>query len=123
MLRVVLVDDEPSALKNMELILSEFPDVLVAGTYTAGEKALAAIEQDKPDAIFLDIEMPGKNGLELAQELSGAHPEIKIVFITAYGKYMREAYEGVATDYLLKPVRKFRMEKTLDILSNTKEVI
>jgi DNA-binding LytR/AlgR family response regulator len=116
MLRIVLVDDEPGALANLEHIFEELPDVIVAGSYTAGEKALAAVDTDKPDAVFLDIEMPGKNGLELARELYDTHPEIKVVFVTAYAKYMKEVY-GSATDYLLKPVRKQRIQKTLDILS------
>jgi YesN/AraC family two-component response regulator len=119
MLRVVLIDDEPSALANMEHILAEVPGVLIAGTYTAGGNALAAVEKDKPDAVFLDIEMLGKNGLELAKELSGTHPEIKVVFVTAYAKYRKEAYRG-ATDYLLKPVRKTRVKKTLDILAKSR---
>ncbi|NPV89325.1 MAG: response regulator [Firmicutes bacterium] len=115
MLRVVLVDDEPYALKIMELILSELPNVCIAGMYTAGEKALAAVEEDRPDAVFMDIEMPGKNGLELAKVLSGTHPEIKVVFVTAYNKYAG-AISAIGADYLLKPVRKERLEKALDRL-------
>jgi YesN/AraC family two-component response regulator len=86
MLRVVLIDDEPSALQYMEHILTGLPGVLIAGMYTAGEKALAAIAEDSLDAVFMDIEMPGKNGLELAGELAGKYPEIKVVFVIAYNK-------------------------------------
>jgi two-component SAPR family response regulator len=121
MLRVTLIDDEPSALKNMEHILSGLPDVLVAGMYTAPEKALAAIEKDRPDAVFVDIEMPGKNGLELAGELADRHPQIKVEFVTAYNQYAIAAFEASAVDYLLKPVRKERLEKTLARLGKSEE--
>ena len=113
MLRVMLVDDEPSALKVMELILSKLGNVLIAGMYTSGEKALACIEEDRPDAVFVDIEMPGKSGLDVAEELTDKYPEIRVVFVTAHNKYAIEAFDASAMDYLLKPVRKERLEKTL----------
>jgi len=117
MLRVVLIDDEPSALQYMEHILTGLPGVLIAGMYTAGEKALAAIAEDSPDAVFMDIEMPGKNGLELAGELAGKYPEIKVVFVTAYNKYA-QTISQIGADYLLKPVRRERLNKTLKRLFN-----
>ncbi|NPV89326.1 MAG: response regulator [Firmicutes bacterium] len=121
MLRITLIDDEPSALKNMEHILSELPHVWIAGMYTAPEPALAAIEEDRPDAVFVDIEMPGKNGLELAEELADRHPKIRVVFVTAYNQYAIAAFEASAVDYLLKPVRKERLEKTLARLVKNEE--
>jgi DNA-binding LytR/AlgR family response regulator len=119
MLKVMLIDDEPSALENMEHIIAEFPEILIVGMYTASEKALAAIEKVNPDVVFLDIEMPGKNGPELARELTGKYPEIKIVFVTAYLKYIKAVSEAGAVDYLLKPVRKERLAKTLSRLGKS----
>jgi len=113
MLRVVLIDDEPSALDIMKLLLSEFDEVTIAGMYTVGEKALASIERDKPHAVFVDMEMPGKNGLQIAGELTAKYPKIRIVFVTAYSRYASAASETSAIDYLLKPVRKERLESTI----------
>lgn len=121
MLRITLIDDELAALKNMAHILSGLPGVSIAGMYTAPEKALAAIEKDWPDAVFVDIEMPGKNGLELAGELADKHPQIKVVFVTAYNRYAVDAFEASAVDYLLKPVRRERLEKTLARLTKIEE--
>lgn len=118
---VVLVDDEPSSLKNMERIFKELPGVLISGMYTASEKALAAIAENKPDAVFVDIEMPGKDGLELATELADKYPKIKVVFVTAYNRYAIAAFEEGAVDYLLKPVRRERLEKTLARLENNEQ--
>ncbi|KUO71299.1 MAG: hypothetical protein APF77_03795 [Clostridia bacterium BRH_c25] len=113
MLRIVLIDDEPSALAVMELLFSEFRGVCIAGRYTRGMDALQAIEKDRPDAVFVDIEMPGKNGLDIAVELADKYPEINVVFVTVYNQYAVAAFEASAADYLLKPVRKERLEKTI----------
>ncbi len=113
MLRVMLIDDEPPALRNMELMLSDFENVHIAGMYTRGEKALAAIEKDKPDAVFADIEMPGKNGLDIASEIADKYNDIDVVFVTAYNQYAISAFEASAVDYLLKPVRKERLKNTV----------
>lgn len=113
MIRVTLVDDDLPDLKFMKLLLAEFNEIHIAGMYTSGEEAVDSIEEDKPDAVFLDIHMPGKNGLEIAKELSGRYPRMDIVFVTACDQYAIAAFEVSAVDYLLKPVKKERLEKTI----------
>lgn len=120
MLRVMLVDDEPSAIKVMELLIRDFENIHIVGMYTSGEKALAAISEDKPDAVFVDMEMPRKNGLEIAAEVTDKHPDTDIVFVTAYSQYAVAAFETSAVDYLLKPVRKERLDKTVNRLEKTR---
>jgi len=120
MLRVMLIDDEPSALKVMEVLFRDFENIYIAGMYTSGEKALVAISKDKPDAIFADIEMPGINGLDIAGEVVDKYPGIDIVFVTAYNQYAVSAFEMSAIDYLLKPVRKERLDKTVIRLEKNK---
>lgn len=120
MLRVMLIDDELPALKNMEYLLSDFENVQIIGMYTRGETALAAIEKDKPDAVLADIEMPGITGLDIAWEIAEKHNDIDVVFVTVYDKYAVSAFEASAVDYLLKPVRKERLKNTVAKLERIK---
>jgi len=102
-IKAILIDDEPRGLSSLQKLL-EFncPDVEVIKACRRANEAKAAIEQLHPELVFLDIEMPGKNGFELLDEI----PEIdfEIIFVTAYNDYTTQALHLSAVDYLLKPV-------------------
>lgn len=110
-IRVVLVDDEEHARERLRRLLAEHDDVEVVGEADDGTSALARIEALRPDAVFLDIQMPGCDGLEVAASLPSPRPVL--VFCTAYDQYAVDAFELQALDYLLKPVHRKRLAATL----------
>ena len=110
MIRMLLVDDEELARSTMRRALAAIPDIEIAGEAGNGVEAIETIAELRPDAVLLDIEMPGFNGFEVVQQL--ANPPI-IVFVTAYDEYAVRAFDANAIDYLLKPVQPERLEKTL----------
>lgn len=111
-LRVVLADDEPRARQFLEKLLSEHEHVEVVGVAKGGGEALAMVAKAKPDAVFLDIHMPDLSGLEVARHLKGDDAPI-VVFVTAYDQHAIEAFELAALDYVLKPIRRDRLDETV----------
>jgi len=103
MLRVVIVDDEQPAIDILTILLRGTGRVEVIGAYTKPSEALKNIGRLKADAVFLDVEMPCINGLELATYLLNQDTGLEIVFLTAFPRYAVEAFALNATDYLLKP--------------------
>jgi two-component system, LytTR family, response regulator len=116
-LRALIVDDEQPARDRLRRMLAEFKDVEVAGEAADGEEAMAGIAELRPDAVFLDIQMPGATGLEVAASL--AEPRPHVIFCTAFDQYAVDAFELHAIDYLLKPVSRARLEKALDRVRRT----
>ncbi len=113
-LRVLVVDDEPPALDELTYLVSHAPGVAeVAGAGDATE-ALRYLHDHEVDALFLDINMPGLDGLELARVMSRFARPPRVVFVTAHEQHAVEAFELRATDYLLKPVRRERLREALD---------
>jgi two-component system response regulator AlgR len=111
-MRVLIVDDEPLARARMAALLGECAGVEVVGNVGDGEAALAALGELQPDALLLDINMPGIDGVALAQRLAGrARPQV--IFCTAYEAHALAAFELGAADYLLKPVRLDRLREAL----------
>ncbi len=102
MIRIVVIEDEPLAREHLVELLSELPGVMVAASAENGRLGLAAIAEHQPDAVFLDIEMPGIKGTELMHMLPAPRPSV--VFVTAYPQHALEAFEGGAVHYLLKPI-------------------
>ena len=98
----IIVDDEPLAVKLLESFVKRTPTLQLVGTYTDSVEALSALRESPVDLIFLDIQMPDLNGMELAHMLP---PQTKVIFTTAFKEYAFESYEVSAVDYLLKPVR------------------
>jgi two-component system LytT family response regulator len=115
MMRVLIVDDEAPARDKLRRWLVECPDFDIAGEAADGLAAAAAIEKLRPDAVFLDIQMPGLSGLEVAAQLEPAQAPL-LVFVTAFDEHAIKAFELNAIDYLLKPYDKDRLRKTLDRL-------
>jgi len=115
-LRVVLVDDEAAASRWMADLLSRFPHVQVVGRARRAEQAEKLIDRVRPDAVFVDVEMPGRDGLAVLERLA---PSIRGVVVTAFEDYAIEAFETAAVDYLLKPVTAARLSRTLARLAAT----
>jgi two-component system LytT family response regulator len=114
MLRVILIDDEPLARQGLRKMLSHFPHLEVVGEADDISSAVTLLRQQKPDGIFLDINLPGTSGFELLQQ---AEPKPPVIFVTAYAEYAVQAFDVQAVDYLLKPVRPERMAAAVDRLT------
>lgn len=111
--RVVIADDEPRARQFLERLLGEHRDLEVIAAAKGGVEALTLIEQHAPDVVFLDIHMPDLSGLEVARQLREKDAPI-VIFVTAYDRYAVEAFEIAALDYVLKPVRRERLNDTIN---------
>jgi two-component system, LytTR family, response regulator len=108
----IIVDDEKHCREVMEHLLHKHcSDVKVLANCANGNEALAALEKETPDILFLDIEMPSMNGFELLEKFH--HPNFEIVFTTAYNEYAIKAIKHSALDYLLKPVDKDELTQTV----------
>lgn len=98
----MIVDDEPLAVRLLESYVEKTPDLKLMDSFTDSINAINAIKEQKPDLLFLDIQMPNIDGMELAHSLP---EETRVVFTTAFKEYAFESYEVNALDFLLKPVR------------------
>ncbi|MCW3086593.1 MAG: DNA-binding response regulator [Bacteroidetes bacterium] len=114
-MKALLIDDERLARQELRSLLSAYSEIQIVGEANNAETAIENIKLLKPDVIFLDIQMPGKNGFELLEEISGL-PEV--VFVTAYDEYAIRAFEINALDYLLKPVQSNRLAETVKKILN-----
>ncbi len=115
MKRAIIVDDTIQIRKLLRLMLAEIADdIQVVGEAENSEIAMQLINEHQPDLVFLDIEMPGKNGIQLAEELVKQNNEIYIIFITAFNNYAVKAFRLAALDYLLKPVKEKELKEALD---------
>lgn len=112
-LRVLLVDDEPLALRRLETLFGDIDGAEVIGTAATGEEAEQRIAALRPDLVMLDISMPRKSGIRVAADLV-ADPRPEIVFVTAFEQYAPDAFEVEAADYLLKPVRFDRLRQAVE---------
>ena len=109
-LHVVIADDELLARQRIEDLLAHDPSVVIAGTASNGPEAVAAIRKFAPDLVFLDVQMPGLTGFEVARRMLDARKGPQIIFVTAYDQHAIKAFEINAVDYLLKPVEQARLE-------------
>ncbi len=109
-MKTIIVDDERLARKELQTLLARFDQIEIVGEYGNVEEALVGIEQLKPELIFLDIQMPGKNGFDLLEELEVVP---KVIFVTAFDEYALRAFEKNAVDYLLKPVEEDRLAEAV----------
>jgi DNA-binding LytR/AlgR family response regulator len=115
-IRALVADDEPKLAEYLAGRLAElWPELELCGIAVNGNDAIAKINSEKPDLVFLDIKMPGMSGLEVARRMT--HPSL-VVFVTAYQKYAINAFEEEAVDYLLKPVSDERLLHTITRIKN-----
>lgn len=113
MMRVVVADDEPLLLADLVRLLSALPEVEVVGQAKNGLEVLDLVERSHPDALFLDIRMPGLDGLGVVAELDPANAPA-VVFVTSFDQYAVQAFEAEAVDYLLKPFDPARLARAVD---------
>jgi len=111
-IRTLIVDDEPAAREGIRQLLSDDPDILVAGECADGLEATAAIRATAPDLVFLDVQMPELDGFGVLREV-GVESSPAFVFVTAYDQYALRAFEVHAIDYLLKPFTDERFRESL----------
>jgi two-component system LytT family response regulator len=118
-MKALVIDDERLARLELKKLLSAFSEITIVGEAANAEEAKKMITLHEPDVLFLDIQMPGKTGFELLEEISGV-PEI--VFVTAYDDYAIRAFEVNALDYLLKPVQANRLAETIKKLMSKESI-
>ncbi len=112
-IRTILVDDEKLAIQGLQLRLQKFDDVEIIGTCANGREAIRAIKTDKPDLVFLDIQMPGFDGFSVVKGVMEIEPPL-FVFVTAYQEHAIRAFEANAVNYLMKPVDEDKLADTLE---------
>ena len=112
-LRVLVVDDEQLAREELCYQLEQLGELEIVGQAGNGLEALASVDRAEPDLVFLDIQMPGLNGFEVARRLLEREDSPALVFVTAYDQHAIEAFEVNAVDYLLKPVDPGRLEQAV----------
>ena len=113
MLRAVIVDDEQPICDDIEFLLEAHPDMSVVAKFQQSQQALAYLQKNPCDLLFLDIKMPGMSGLEFAECLATLKLNLMIIFVTAYEEYALSAFETAAVAYLTKPLGQTRLTKAL----------
>lgn len=121
-MRALLVDDESPARKELRYLLQSFADVQIVGEAENALEAMELIENVRYSVIFLDINMPGLNGIELARKLSERPDPPAVIFTTAHEEYAFDAFNVHAYDYLLKPIHPKRMEEALQTVRERKKM-
>jgi two-component system LytT family response regulator len=111
-IKALIADDEPLARERLRFLLSGQEEVEVAGECRNGKEAIAALKKSRFDVLFLDIQMPGRDGFEVIEQIGPAHMPVT-VFVTAHNEYAVQAFEVHALDYLTKPVEPERLKATL----------
>ena len=104
-IRVVIADDNADMRRIERMMISRAEGFEIVGEAEDGVQLLTLVEQEKPQLVFLDVEMPGKTGVECARVIQDMNPAIVLIFATAHDEYMGDAFEVYAFDYLLKPFR------------------
>lgn len=112
-IRTIIVDDEKLAIQGLQLRLEKFPDVEVIDTCSNGREAIRKIKTEKPDLVFLDIQMPGFDGFSVVKGIMEIEPPL-IVFVTAYQEHAVRAFEANAVNYLMKPVDEDKLADTME---------
>src|SRR6266478_6845555 len=114
-LTTVVVDDEQLACDELSYLLNDFPEVEVVATGCNGLQAFDLIQKLEPELVFLDVNMPGLDGIDVVRRLREKEIDLPhFIFVTAYDQYAVEAFRLEARDYLLKPVERGRLAETID---------
>jgi two-component system LytT family response regulator len=111
-LKVLIADDEPLARERLRFLLSSDDEIDIVGECRNGRDVIAALKESRMDVLFLDIQMPGRGGFEVIEQIGKAHMPVT-VFVTAHNEYALRAFEVHALDYLTKPVEPERLRTTL----------
>ena len=113
-IRILIADDEAPARRELRRLLLTSPDTYISGEAENGLEVLEQLKKTPVDVLFLDIQMPGMDGIKTAEQVRALYPECIIVFVTAFTDYAVQAFEVHAVDYLMKPVRQARLHETLE---------
>jgi len=111
-LRTMIADDEPLARERLKMLLAPDPDIEIVAECRSGSEVVTSLKSAKTDLLFLDIQMPGKNGFEVIEEVGSGNMPIT-VFVTAHNEHAVDAFEVHALDYLVKPIERKRLKQTL----------
>ena len=123
MLKTVIVDDEILILELLKSMMQQEPNIDIVGEFTNSRQALEGIIELKPDLVFLDIEMPGMNGIELATQILNDMDSVGIVFVTSYDKYAVQAFKLNAIHYILKPPNIADIRQVVSRIASDKRII
>jgi two-component system response regulator AlgR len=115
---MIVVDDEPLAIERIRMLVSHLEGVAVVGAASSGEAALRLTEDLQPQAVLLDIVMPGMDGIAVARWLGALPSPPKVVFVTAFESFAMAAFDVQAVDYLMKPVEPGRLERAIERVRN-----
>lgn len=119
-MKALVIDDERLARKELISLLSNYPKIEIVGEAINADDAQEKIASLKPELLFLDIQMPGRNGFELLESLEIVP---KVIFTTAYDEYALKAFEVNALDYLLKPIRKERLDECIQKIVDEESIV
>jgi two-component system response regulator AlgR len=113
-IRFLVVDDEPLAVERLQLLLARMEGVTLAGTASEGAAALRMVEAVEPDAVLLDIAMPGMDGIDVARALARVARPPLVIFVTAFDMFAVAAFDVEAVDYVMKPVSSERLARAVE---------
>jgi len=122
-LNIAVADDDEPICNLLKNYLHSFEGVQVVGVATDGESLMEIVQKHSPDAVFMDIEMPGLDGLSVVQHLRQKYPNLFVVFVTAHSQYAVEAFNLDATDFLAKPLSRERLSKSIAKISRFKTLL
>ncbi len=123
-IQTVIIDDEEPAREELKFLLKQYKEFKIIGEFSNAYDGLTGVIKEKPDLIFIDINMPGISGIKLIESIKNIDIKPMVVFVTAYSEYAVKAFELEAMDYLVKPVEEKRFSKTITkIMSQTKRNI
>ena len=110
-MRALIIDDEQLAREELKLMMKKHPEIEIIGEASNVNEALKLIDESEPDVIFLDINMSGKSGFDLLDELVNTP---KVIFVTAYDEFALKAFDKNALDYIVKPINPLRLKQAID---------
>jgi two-component system LytT family response regulator len=120
-MKAIIVDDERLARKELNSLLEQYPEIEILAEAVNADDAIEKITEHNPDLIFLDIQMPGKTGFEMLEQLEKSP---KVIFTTAYDEFAIKAFEFNALDYLLKPIQEDRLKEAINkVLTRQKDKV
>jgi two-component system response regulator LytT len=118
-IRAIVVDDEPLARDELRFMLGQCDDIEVVGEARNAPEAQTLCDEEQPDVAFLDLRMPGPDGVALAETLMANHPDLRVVIVSAHDEGALRAFEARVADYLLKPVRLDRLRQAVERVRET----
>lgn len=119
-LRAIIVDDEPVARDELAFLLRQCEGMEIVGAVRSAAEALTLCDDERPEVAFVDLRMPGLDGVAFAQRLRNEHPDIDVVIVSGHREGAIRAFEAQVSDYLLKPVRLERLRRSLSSIASAR---